>query len=50
MGSQKSVGAIYAHKITHIKITNYFAIYLKIFGKCPRVTQCDELISKNFLS
>ena len=36
MGSQTSVVTIYAHQIPHIRITNYFAIYFKIFGKCPR--------------
>ena len=49
MGSQTSVVTIYAHQITHIRITNYFANYFKIFEKCPRVTQCDELISQILL-
>ena len=50
MGSQTYLVTIYPHQITHIRITNYFAIYFKIFGKCPRVTQCDELISIILLS
>ena len=50
MGSQTSVVTIYAHQITHITITNYFAIYFKIFGICPRVMQSDELIYQILLS
>ena len=49
MGSQTSVVTINAHQITHIRITNYFAVYIKVFGKCPRVTHCDELISQILL-
>ena len=50
IGSEMSVVAIYAHKISHIRITNCFAISFKVFWKCPRVTQCDELISQILLS